>query len=513
VNPSPSAQPPGMHSFAAASLGAMRGAPIDVPPPTLRFYWGSIALAFCAVVFAGVTVWAFPSSGRDSDRIAVAVIFGTLAAVLGAAATVTLVRRAARRCRVTLHDLGFAIVRRGRTQVVRYDEVESLSVREKTVLNNGVPAGLEQRFTFRGRFGVAKVEHFAVTGNLLRDFARDVIGQLATTASQRIGAAGALRGQGWRLDARAVHAGTTHVALPELSACAVMDGKVCLWKGDDEEPAIATPAASENAHVLLELASRAIDARGDAPGDRKPRAVPGIGRILFRRQPSTSLGVVAAFLALGLFGIPVFLLMDGLVTAAVICMALGLAFVVYVVYAFSHKLTFHEQGLTNRSLFHSRTVRYDDIARLTWAVTRRYVNGAYAGTTVRAKLVPASSKPMRISFSISGVDDALDFVRDQVSTRVADRMQLQLAKEGQVAWSPAAIFLRDSFELRPSKLIGKKEPRRLPYREGVTYAIHNGFCKLSPAGNDKDTVTIPCGAENFYPGMLLLHRLATADSP
>lgn len=511
MNQLPSSPQPGMHSFAAVSLGAARGAPIAVPPPTLRFYVGSIALVVFAVIFAVVAVWAFPGKGDDPDRMAVTVIFGVLAAVMGAAATATLVRRAAMRCRITLHDLGLAIVRRGKTQVVRYDEVDSLSVREKTILNNGVPAGLDQRFTFRGPFGVAKVEHLAVTGNLLGDFAREVIGQLATTASKRIGAAGALRGEGWRLDARAVHAGTTHVALSELSACAVMDARVCLWKGDDEEPAIATPAASANAHVLLELASRAIDARGEA-SERKPRAIPGLGRLLFRRQPSTSLGGVAAFLALGLFGIPAFLLMDGLVTGALICIALGLIAAVYVVYAFSHKLTFHEQGLTNRSLFHSRTLRYDDVARLSWAVTRRYVNGAYAGTTVRAKLVPASSKPMRISFSISGVDEALDFVRDQVSARVADRMMLQLAKDGQLAWSPAAIFLRDSFELRPSKLLGKKEPRRLSYRDGVTFAIHNGTCRLSPAANDKDTVTIACAAENFYPGMLLLHRLAAADA-
>lgn len=140
-----------------------------------------------------------------------------------------------------------------------------------------------------------------------------------------------------------------------------------------------------------------------------------------------------------------------------------------------------------------------------------YVNGGYAGTTIKAKIVPNNDKPLQLSFSISGEDEGLELVRQQISLAVAERMHAAVMRGERVAWGNSATFTRDGLQHRPPKVLGKAELRRSAYKSDLTYKMNAGvFDLFTPDDAKKPALRLQCSEENFWPGMIVLERMVNA---
>jgi hypothetical protein len=112
-----------------------------------------------------------------------------------------------------------------------------------------------------------------------------------------------------------------------------------------------------------------------------------------------------------------------------------------------------------------------------------------------------------MGFNISGEDETLDTVRQQIAVTMAARWEAALDRGERVAWGTDATFTRDRLEHRPPKLIGKSDARSSGYKDGLRVTIENGIFNLFIRDEPKSALRIGCATENFWPGMALLERM------
>ncbi len=136
----------------------------------------------------------------------------------------------------------------------------------------------------------------------------------------------------------------------EIDKLAVFDGKLCLWRRGQDEPAVKIDPDSKNASVLASLVSEWIEHQRGASGGQS-EAVPGasgMGRLLFERRRNEGfwLGFVVAVVG-GPLGAVLLLRREAmplgvlLLAAAVVSLLLGAAFGRYL-------FRCYELGLTRR---------------------------------------------------------------------------------------------------------------------------------------------------------------------
>jgi hypothetical protein len=297
------------------------------------------------------------------------------------------------------------------------------------------------------------------------------------------------------------------VPLPELTEVGLFQGRVCVWKGEDERPFVSVPAKSVNAAVLREVVARGLEGK-------KPREVgSGLGRVLFEKSGS---GVAAAaVMALGLGGVVVGVIMigDSPGTGALVAV-LGAALFVGALAAARGSLRCHQKGVVKRTLLGERVLRYADLEKLTYGATRHYHNGIYTGTTISMKLAPGTgAKPIGFSTTTRGSESDLEMLREHVAGVIAQRLYERLAHESEVAWTGSVRLSAKGIRFPRRKLLGKGPETFAEYAD-LRYSIDSGTFHLFTPGEKSSVLDLSCSAENFYPGFVLLGRLASeAEAP
>jgi hypothetical protein len=492
-------------SPSTASLGSVVIQPTRVPPPPLNYYWGSIVLGALSVILLGILAFLAASDGASGAAIGMLAVFGVPMAIVAA---VMFVRRSRKACVLTLYERGYTVDRKGRLDVVEFDAIDSVTLKEKMKLNNGVAAGLERAVESRGAFGMVRFEHFARNEDPTERFATAIIERAAASAQKKVSNGRPLQGTGWTLDTRGITlANGETTSLASVTEFAGVDMKLAFWRHDEPEPFLSVPHNSPNVFVLLEIVRPHA-----AKNSETPRTVSGLGRVLFERKQRMAGIIIALLFGIGLLATVIGILADdhsadGLVIAGV-CLIPCLILVGWSIHAIKARKRFHERGVTVISLFGQREILYSDVVRFSWNATRNYVNGAYAGTSIKAKIVPQNGKPVSMGFNISGEDETLDTVRQQIAVTMAARWEAALDRGERVAWGTDATFTRDRLEHRPPKLIGKSDARSSGYKDGLRVTIENGIFNLFIRDEPKSALRIGCGTENFWPGMALLERMA-----
>src|SRR5262249_53388203 len=141
----------------------------------------------------------------------------------------------------------------------------------------------------------------------------------------------------------------------------------------------------------------------------------------------------------------------------------------------------HEYGVYRSDLRRERRLRYDEVESFTFAATRSFVNGVYAGTTFGLTFDPGPDrKADRITYQATffNADRELDRLRDHIAGVIAARMARRLAANEAVTWFPGLRFLPEGLEYAPGGLFGRKEPVLIPYGEVANFTLDSGFFYL-----------------------------------
>lgn len=473
---------------------------------------------------AGVLVGALCLGMKSAE--AAAVVFLVIAVLCGLVGAVRGFYIARGRRWLTPLDGGFLLEdRRGEFEFAD-DDVTDLGTWAKTRFKNGTPRATARKchLTLRAGDAAAALDfeyEFPLSGadplggfldrNLARLTDRAVAAQTAGTP---------LDGDGWTLDrAELVHGSgpkEVTVRVHEVAAAEVVGGKVCVWRNGEAEPIILIPAASPNALVLLRLLDRELTARPP----RADEEAPGLGRIIFQRDHSTSkaaMVVVSALAAAGVAAGLVFGVMAAFNGAPgdMVLIALAVAGVPAAIWAiaFAKRVNVfrcHARGVCKLTPGRALELRYEDVAGFTYSATRHYYNGAYTGTQVSLRFEPRSGDAKdRVAYTamIKNPDEELDNLRDFVSRVVASKLLARWKAGKAVAWTAGVRFLPDGLELPAGGVFGRGEPRELPYREIAGHQFQDGTFYLFRKGQKKAVFTTAVSAGNFFPGYYLLLAL------
>ena len=123
-------------------IGAEQGDPIEITPPPLKYYAGSILCVIISVVLLGIFAFLFFGEEPSGDDALLLLYFGILFGIPG---VLILVRRSWNRCRLQAHEKGFSLKRGRKEKIVLFDETVSITLAEKEKLSNGVPVGVDRR--------------------------------------------------------------------------------------------------------------------------------------------------------------------------------------------------------------------------------------------------------------------------------------------------------------------------------------------------------------------------------
>ena len=486
-----------------AQLGEPAGEPLEIEPPPLRQYAGSMALlALAAAAFAWAG-WTFFRGESEEMAIGSAV----LGLGLAAAAAFFLWRRENRRATLTLFGQGVTCSRRGRTRAFPYPEILSLSLRENEKLNNGVSVGLRRRLRLRSAGDRFALTHVAPHGqpDLFGSWLDAAIGGFASAAERGLAGGRPLSGKGWTLTPTGLRAASREVPFAELGAVGLVQRKVAVWRGDDELPYFETVAGSPNALVLARLLSRRID---EQPA--RPEESAGLGRLLFAQRNSPATVAVAVLIGLGLAVSSALLLPAGdeqtYLGAALL--ALGLAALAAAAAAAWYRVRFHRNAVVRRGLLGSRTLPYAEVEGLAYSATASYAQGVYAGTSVRLALRPRPpGKKLVVKALVHGTPEDFETARNKVASLIAARLAERLAAEGEVEWVPSVWLARDGLRLVKKRFRGGGEELAIDYRQEIGYDFQREVFRLFLPPEKKPVLKVPCRRENFYPGFLLFQQL------
>ncbi len=418
---------------------------------------------------------------------------------------------------ITPTDEGFVLEDRRGARAFADADVSDLATESTVRYGNGVPKAVvrggaialpDGRVPFRYDYPLDRPDP-------LGEFLDRVLLRLTDQASAVVAAGGALEGDGWELtrDGLVVRSGGREkgLATEDVAAADVLDGRVCVWGRGEERPFARVPVGSANARVLLALLEGVVKANGAGRDD----SVGGLGRVLFERGRSENplalllltLLFVGAGTAVGGWAGGV----RGAVFGTLGVCAVGSPVFLVMLLTAGNVFRCHTGGVYRRSCWRSRELRFEDVGAFTYAATRTYINGGYAGTTVWMRFSPrrgAGGRPVTFSASVTNADAELESLREHVSRVVGARLLQRLEGGESVAWADGLRLRPDGLEWTASGgLFGRAVTRLVPYDEIAGTDIQEGQFYLFLRGVRKAVHTAPVSAANFFPGLLVLETL------
>ncbi len=485
-----------------ARLGEPLAEPLELRPPSLDQYAGSMALLVLAAAAFGYAVW---SAMRGDDAIA----SGSAGLGLGLAASAAffLLRRERRRATLRRFSHGLACSRRRRTRVFPYDEIRSLALLETEELANGVPAGLRRRLGLRSERARFTLLHVASLGepDVLGGWLDGLLDGLADAAERGLSGGRALAGKGWTLTPTGVRIGSRETPFAELGAVSIAQRRLALFRDGDELPFFEVGTGSPNARVLARVLGRRI-------GERPARAPSsgGLGRLLFEHRTSRTTVVLALAVALAV-GIPGALMLPAGGSAAGIgaaFLALGVGILAAAAAAGWYRVRFHANAVIRRTLLGSRSLAFAEVEGIAYRAVATYAQGVYTGTSVRMALrPPPPAKKLVIKAMVRGIPEDIEHVRDGVATLIAARLAEHLEAGEEIEWAPSVWLSRDGLRFALKRLLGGGGERRVDYRQEPAFDIKDDVFRLFLPPETKPVLKIACKRENFYPGFLLFQQL------
>jgi uncharacterized membrane protein HdeD (DUF308 family) len=347
-----------------------------------------------------------------------------------------------------------------------------------------------------------------------------VIEDLKQRTAAGLASGAVLEGEGWQLAAMQllVARGRAVEALPfaEIDKVAVFDGKICIWRRGQDEPAAKISPDSKNASVLASLLTQWIEHQREASGGDSSEALDssGMGRLLFERRRYD--GLWMAFICSIVIGAAgMVLLFDRnatrlgavLVGAAVVSLLLGVVFGRY-------RFRCFERGLSRRRNRDEFRLRYDEIREFTYAATRMFYKGTYVGTRLRLTF-RAPQGTIRYSAKVQNMDADLDELRDHLAKTIAVRMLSDLRAGHAVPWMNDVVFLPQGLQFRRSKMLGLASgpPEVLPYQQIRGVNINEGVSYLYSTTEAKPVICRPAESPNFFPGYFTVLTLLDQNMP
>lgn len=431
---------------------------------------------------------------------------------------------------VTPTDTGFVLEDRRGTFEFDDEWITDLGTWSKLRYSNGEPKGVVRKchlvvragelvtdFTFEYEFGLNQTDPLA--GFLDRNLDR-----LFEKAWADWHAGRSFDGDGWVLD----RDGLTHgsgpkqvtLSVAEIAAVDVVDGKVSVWATGNPMPVLKIEGGTPNALILGRLLSKKLEER---PKKDEEEPADGLGRVIFERDHSTSMGTVIFFAFLSLFPaiFGAMVLFSDMKSSERMLIAAGLFLgppgITAAIYCTRVKiLRCHTHGVCLVSTFKERKIQYKDVRVFTFGATRHYTNGAYTGTAIALTFEPGTEQTgdtIAYSATIQKMDDELDNLRDFVSRVIASHMLKRLKDGRPVGWTAGLRFLPDGLEVQPTGFFGKKEKWVLPYGEIAGTDMQQGVFYVFQKGRDKSVFETPVSAPNFFPGFVLLMTLLAPDDP
>ena len=335
------------------------------------------------------------------------VILGCIAVVLLVVNEITVARRKASERSVIDTGNGFRWLGGPAGIEVTDSQVIAVRIKRTSKFSAGILKGVVRRFevwTAESDQPMCMTNRLAVEGeDPLAALIARVIEDLKQRTAANLAGGAFLEGEGWSLAAMqlSVARGRILETIPfaEIDKVGVYDGKICLWRQGQEEPAAKISPDSKNASILASLLSEWIDHRREA-SDGQPDAttnpVPaGMGRLLFERRRNDGfwLGVVLSVLGGGFGAV---LLFDRetmplgviLLLAAATALALG-------VFLGRFRFRCYESGLTRRRGRNEFRLMYDEIAEFTYTATRHVLQRRVCRHPNRLDLPgPAGNDPL-----------------------------------------------------------------------------------------------------------------------
>jgi len=488
-----------------ARLGPAIGAPVPLEPVPLRNAVGPGFL--CLVGLALLVLAGLRVAGGDQGTFTT-IVPGALGFVVFVASAGFLIQRTRSRGALTPHEQGFVYERGGRQTAVRFDEVDSLALRQKEWASYGTPVGMHRRATVRSPAGTLRFAQLSPTGkpDNVAPVLSWLIDRLADAAEVRMRAGGSLDGEGWSLGAAgfSAKAGEVPVPVPALARAGLFEHKVSLWRDGEERPFFSAGDTTPNALVLGRLVGRLVR------GKPETAAAGELGRVLFtRRARKTAVYCLLGGAALTAGG---FLLApnngsgDDRLTALGMAVG-GILLLLAAVFFWFKACRRHEHGLSMTTLFGHREILFTDVERMSYSAIRHYHNGIYTGTRYTLVAWPAAGKPITFLAHSRADSDDIDNLREDLARRIAGRLYARLAHEREVPWTPRVGLSREGIRFEKEKFVGHGEVMLVRFSEHPQIEIKSGTLHLTVPGRKGSLLRIQCMAQNFYPGFRLLQTL------
>lgn len=246
----------------AEHLGRPAGPPLALTPRPLRFDRVSAILIGIVLGLLATTVRLFWAP--ESWRFVLAYGIVTTALVSGPAAL--LVLRHTRRATVVPFERGLALTFRDRKRTILYDQLRTLTLREREVAGGIGARGTLRRVTLVDDHGRLQFEHFSRRGveDRLGSILVHLMAFAVEHAERKIRAGGILAGKDWGLGPKGLRVLDEHpVPLAEIGAVTLRKQRVAVWKPGDRYPFCVFPDDSPNALVLVGVLSRRLEERDE----------------------------------------------------------------------------------------------------------------------------------------------------------------------------------------------------------------------------------------------------------
>lgn len=238
-----------------------------------------------------------------------------------------------------------------------------------------------------------------------------------------------------------------------------------------------------------------------------------LGRMLFQRRqnPMAAFWIVMCLLFGGIgvvaFGSSVGGRNRDGITAGAIFTGVAAAIVLYVVIRSRRVLRCYESGVSVAGWFGRCSLRFDEIAVLTFGATKLRAEGIPIGTTFRIRLEPekgAGARPITFGGALRKHDAQIETLRELAAQAVAHRMGRQLVATGRAPWTKHLALVAEGIEYRPLGFFARKPPAVLRYEEIANLDIADGWFSAWRHGRKRAVIRANVSEPNFFAGYHLL---------
>ena len=431
----------------------------------------------------------------------------------------------ARRSRtwLTLHPDGMEIEGPGGHRAIHDSQVSAVALETKKNFSNGELSSVTRKFTIWAEDWPESVlmENFIKVGKTdpLAGLIQRLLGRLQTRMEEDLARGGTASGDGWHLSRAALTVGRSpeeaQLPLSEVAAIEAHDGQMCVWRRGSDLAVAKLPLSGRNVYLLPALVA---PFQTKTAGGGQAASANGLGRMLFERRTGRGTIMVLAIAGIGLAAVGVALLAahvtkpvdEGAVLASVLMVGSGIFLTGLGWWLGTTIFRCHENGVWRGTPLGQRELLYANVARFQHSAVRHYHNGAYIGTQVTMRFVPApelNAKPMKYTARTQGEDDELDRLRDAVSQLIAVKMAKQFQAGQMVPWTSNLEFTAEGIRYRTQKWFVRQPPQMLGYENYGGYELNGGVLRLLTRNDKKAVVSEQAAAENFYPGFFLLQML------